>query len=963
MTTRSRSGAPNRKFVAAWAVGGVVAGVVCGVVSGVVVAGSSGGEDLRGRACGWGGEGFGRVCMKVEVGVVVGGLAGVGGKERKKQTLACDRCRMRKRKCDGARPCCRNCAKGGGEDADSACVYTVQTKKRGPKKGYKEELMDRMASIEAIVRQPVVGMSGYPSLMDFGTDAKRSTVSVVDRMDFLAKEAVRVKTAEITNMQYSQQQHQQQQPMALAPLFMPERVVPPLVHNSLSSNHSMSVLNGMDANGFHNPDLVFDFGESLFSFQSIIGQSFLPTSATSWDAPDSLSRFLDELDSPFLASTPMNIPPRPDSVIFSSAPHTSTFPKTASPPTSSTYTLTNLENNLVHLFFSNLSLKIFLFHDAYFISDLRPTNKHPSHLIWAICAVTCLFSENAEIDAFGNTRTACADFSSRSVKEMDALSEGSELGYDSLEVVQSLMLLALVEYGFNQPLRAYRKLVLAIQMCFRLRIDQEDPTIATNPLSIWLEQTTFYSPDALLARRKLWEFCVYFDTCVGMAGALPLVISETAYTYLLSMPAATNPEAAVDAALASGSGGTTREGEKLRKLKEVLVRDRTRTQDGWRVLVEFIRDPPMDTVYNALGLTIVARPEEMYGEYNLIVNQLSFLLRRVIRANYNVRTGGLGVDGVGGRSSSAPHMNPGKRIVEGLLPPSNDVVTIHNAIIDFYNILPVSYQPFLSFAQFIDILGKRQTHQHALAEGFDPTQLHVINILTHLFSALVMLHLPRTDDTRAVFKLDSVVNGYNKVASAEVVLIARKAMVFFVKGFLPKAEDEEDDPFMTASTTTATTTPGGINSFHETTTDQNHQPTFASRVDQTVFSIVGQSEAESAERRSRMPLSSLVLEYEPAVRTHLYDDSNKPGAGAACVAVFCDPIIGFNIFTVAVAALAVCHGDNNASFNREVLKRVEVTIEGVDLPVMDCITFIWPICASFSDRLKRILQVVKKKLN
>ncbi|KAJ3071589.1 hypothetical protein HDU99_002385, partial [Rhizoclosmatium hyalinum] len=304
-------------------------------------------------------------------------------------------------------------------------------------------------------------------------------------------------------------------------------------------------------------------------------------------------------------------------------------------------------------------------------------------------------------------------------------------------------------------------------MAIRLKIDQEDPNIAMNPLSIWLDKTSFYSPEKLLARRKLWEFCIYFDTCIGLAGGLPLVIYETAYGYLLSLPSETSLEAEsrLEAAMVGVSSST--EKARLEKIKQLLVNDRVRSERGMNLLCEVIQDPPDDTVYNIIKSHIEPRPACGYGLYNVIMNQLSFILRRVIRVNYTRRTG---------KNSETENQewNPGKAIVESLMPPPQDVVVIHNALVDFYSSLPAEYKPFKSFSHFFPVLSSGS--DSVFTETFDPTQVHFVNITTNLICALVMLHLPRTDDSRAIFKLDASNFESKRVASAEVVLVARKAM-------------------------------------------------------------------------------------------------------------------------------------------------------------------------------------------
>ncbi|KAJ3315792.1 hypothetical protein HDU76_002076 [Blyttiomyces sp. JEL0837] len=93
-----------------------------------------------------------------------------------KFNLACERCRSKKRKCDGVRPVCGNCTKAiernrtsGGPGGESiTCVYPETIKKRGRKKGYREALLDKLNALESLLKplkeSGIVGGPGIPGL-------------------------------------------------------------------------------------------------------------------------------------------------------------------------------------------------------------------------------------------------------------------------------------------------------------------------------------------------------------------------------------------------------------------------------------------------------------------------------------------------------------------------------------------------------------------------------------------------------------------------------------------------------------------------------------------------------------------------------------------------------------------------------------------------------------------------------
>ncbi|KAI8981687.1 hypothetical protein BDF20DRAFT_818191, partial [Mycotypha africana] len=66
----------------------------------------------------------------------------LGGSKRVKISRACDECRKRKVKCDGAQPCGR-CKKSNTE-----CVFAKLPPKKGPPKQYMDNLENRLQRVE-----------------------------------------------------------------------------------------------------------------------------------------------------------------------------------------------------------------------------------------------------------------------------------------------------------------------------------------------------------------------------------------------------------------------------------------------------------------------------------------------------------------------------------------------------------------------------------------------------------------------------------------------------------------------------------------------------------------------------------------------------------------------------------------------------------------------------------------------
>jgi hypothetical protein len=72
----------------------------------------------------------------------------VGSSSQSRIAQACDRCRSKKIRCDGIRPCCSQCANVGFE-----CKTSDKLSRRAFPRGYTESLEERVRTLEAEVRE------------------------------------------------------------------------------------------------------------------------------------------------------------------------------------------------------------------------------------------------------------------------------------------------------------------------------------------------------------------------------------------------------------------------------------------------------------------------------------------------------------------------------------------------------------------------------------------------------------------------------------------------------------------------------------------------------------------------------------------------------------------------------------------------------------------------------------------
>jgi hypothetical protein len=72
----------------------------------------------------------------------------VGSSSQSRIAQACDRCRSKKIRCDGIRPCCSQCSNVGFE-----CKTSDKLSRRAFPRGYTESLEERVRTLEAEVRE------------------------------------------------------------------------------------------------------------------------------------------------------------------------------------------------------------------------------------------------------------------------------------------------------------------------------------------------------------------------------------------------------------------------------------------------------------------------------------------------------------------------------------------------------------------------------------------------------------------------------------------------------------------------------------------------------------------------------------------------------------------------------------------------------------------------------------------
>lgn len=119
----------------------------------------------------------------------------VGGGAQSRIAQACDRCRSKKIRCDGVRPCCSQCANVGFE-----CKTSDKLSRRAFPRGYTESLEERVRSLESETRE-------LKELLD----EKDEKIDVLSRIYSFSPPSQQQQQHRQNNHNLQQQQQQQQQ--------------------------------------------------------------------------------------------------------------------------------------------------------------------------------------------------------------------------------------------------------------------------------------------------------------------------------------------------------------------------------------------------------------------------------------------------------------------------------------------------------------------------------------------------------------------------------------------------------------------------------------------------------------------------------------------------------------------------------------------------------------------------------
>ncbi|KAI8994340.1 hypothetical protein BC832DRAFT_70636 [Gaertneriomyces semiglobifer] len=407
---------------------------------------------------------------------------------RKPRVQACDRCRTRKRKCNGEKPMCNNCQHANERGTlESPCTYSE--KKKRSRRQTRDVLLERLEALEKLL-EPFKGRN------DPSAEAARAEMAGI--LQGLGRRG----SNDDSESEAEGDEGDDDQDGLLAP------------DSSRSTGHSPSGMQTTRASFYGSPDMDNvpaphrDRSHSVSS--SIVSQqtAMFKNLALSPDVP---------------YASPIELSVSPSTFLT----YAQDFSKADAPSQ-----LPHLYTHLIGLYFAYVNICMPLFNEAYFFQNLIPENNHPPALLYAIYAFGCLHSRHPALyrEPYGNPRKASAMFHTEAAKSWMGIE-------DPVIQCQVLVMLGKWSFGMNAPTEALQFMSSAIQSSERVRLGYGYAESRQRLLTLWHAPNPTFGPrHTALTLRTTWYFCFVADTCVAIAGDQAPLIEESLYTHALTDP-------------------------------------------------------------------------------------------------------------------------------------------------------------------------------------------------------------------------------------------------------------------------------------------------------------------------------------------------------------------------------------------------------------------------------------------
>ncbi|TPX67358.1 hypothetical protein SpCBS45565_g03831 [Spizellomyces sp. 'palustris'] len=751
-------------------------------------------------------------------------ITGSAGSGKGRMVLACDRCRTKKRRCNGVRPVCNNCQRAHSRGiVDVVCNYATTTKKRGRKKGYRDALLQKLNYLESMLMQNEGqgDVTGQQLSSDKFSHAGRRCLqenlrTASDAMDVQGESGDDNEDDQVYQSPPATDGSTANSSRSASFARSPEMSLANLVSSyepGQSPVHAVlpGARPGIESDGFQ-PGLAgtdgyptcTEMGTGL-NGSSALGMNRtmgITASVASGPLSPRTSRpgmaFTNELvrsgsrpgltesnetkgwsftqpiyRAPTLANlsssiTEIDINPEYLASLGSGLDNVfSAFPPHVQLPKHLICMRPGLVPELyIHLlacYFTFVNVCFPMFDEVLFFEDLIPVNRHPPALLNALCAYGCLHSRHTALfeAPYHNPRKASQYFFDEAVKEIDSLP-------DSMQHVQLLVLLGVWDFGQEYRGTSWQYISLAIREAEKIQLGYKTGQQADYLYTLWkVPKTDELSSLEVTERRRTWAYTFAVDTFSALVSGLHPGIEEGDYAHVLIEAAnhADDHEDLIGRLKCNRRGPTVSDSS-----GRLLGRGgRPLTGEWKRVLV----GQPEQTIHDFRPEAWSVDPDSLdhiCSHNKPWVLQIAYVIRRVLR--YLTSTP---LQTTGGGCTTRPHAS----LILSVLPPPTDPIHLHHTMISWWASTPADERAYRHLGDFVN--SGMQPALPSVAQLWSLSHT-VFNLLFPC--AISMLHHRNVrvgNVPRDVLFAPSILPDAPRCTSANICVLALRAQAFVVR--------------------------------------------------------------------------------------------------------------------------------------------------------------------------------------
>ncbi|KAI9098735.1 hypothetical protein DFS34DRAFT_87469 [Phlyctochytrium arcticum] len=692
---------------------------------------------------------------------------------RKGRVQACDRCRVRKRKCNGVRPTCNNCEKARMKGvANISCKYAE--KKARPRRQLRAVLMERLGALEALLKplQEGANASANASTVAAAAAARAEMAGIIAGLSNRRGSGGQQDDGDDSGDEHNDDDDDR----ALGEDWnnaengssTTSGALPLHLTTSMSTTPLSAIFSPPASEAEYSddsPDMLNLAGSGVAVFDPIAWPSLAPPSAHMGSAemlyaldPNSFVMSGQPVVSsaaPVTSSASSTLPSShvPNGKSYASNSSINSLPTGVSTLTKhSGVDVPHLYTHLIALYFSFVNSCMPLFDESYFFSNLIPVNNHPPGLLYAIYAYGCVHSRHPALyqAPFHSPRNASEMFHAESTQALDGIT-------DTITRLQVLIMLGKWSFGMNQPAKGLQFFSSAVQAAERSRLGFARGHEANRLVPLWKAPNWLNPTHTIPTLRMTWGYCFWADTMMSIACELSPIMEESNYAHILA-----EAQDAGEAGLLSCLGPQLdSQGENPGLWTQLLQGHPTFTIHDFRPNAW---TPDSDAL------------ERQCFRTSPWVFQLMFLLRRVQRFSRDVPFDASRYEGTAASLVFSVLPKPSGNSAETR---ERELLRLHNVLIDWWASLPEGERAFTDLQAFRDSRNLPPLPSVAQLASF---QFAMMN--TYYIAGFSLLHHREEPDMlgspASLFKTTSMA-GVPLASTSEILTVAIRAVAFIIR--------------------------------------------------------------------------------------------------------------------------------------------------------------------------------------